>query len=407
MRSTEKAEKAPGLTTRTRRNGASVKYWTARRDIVKLGYTPKMVRLHGEPDVIVARCFLLQSEMLQWLAMRGKGPVPQYDGTFSSLIRLYQVHPNSPYRKLRPVTAADYSRVLRRFDEDKGMRRVEKITGSDTRVWYDELTAATSRGTASHTMGIIRSMLSFGASLRLPDCKMLREEMRYVEFPLGSGRKEYLTFEDVMAFRAAAGKLGKKMNRNFRWIELCLLFQFELALRRRDVIGEYVASEERASGIRGAYRGRAKVWQDGVTWSCIDKNGVFTKLMSKTRDTSKEVAVHAIGNYPELARELAKTPANERVGPIIIHDSTGVPPGESECIRTFRMIARAAGIPDNVQMRDARAGANTEAGEAGATEKEMMALLTHTQSKTNQGYDRVKLERSSSAAKKRQAARAK
>jgi hypothetical protein len=50
---------------------------------------------------------------------------------------------------------------------------------------------------------------------------------------------------------------------------------------------------------------------------------------------------------------------------------------------------------------DARAGANTEAREAGVTEEDAMALLTHSEAKTNRGYLRDLLEQSRRAAAKR------
>ncbi|MET0925310.1 MAG: integrase, partial [Xanthobacteraceae bacterium] len=113
----------------------------------------------------------------------------------------------------------------------------------------------------------------------------------------------------------------------------------------------------------------------------------------------------AIADYPELATELAKVPAEQRIGPIIINTRTGVPPTEAQCRRAFRRIARVVGIPDNIWNMDARAGADTEAYEAGATEEETMALLTHTERKTSRRYLRDLTEQSRRAAAKRVGAR--
>jgi hypothetical protein len=118
---------------------------------------------------------------------------------------------------------------------------------------------------------------------------------------------------------------------------------------------------------------------------------------------SAVVAVHAISDYPELIEELtlAGYPRERRVGPIIVNPRTGMPPTEAQCRRHFRKIARKAGIPDSVWNMDARAGANTEAYEAGATEEEAMALLTHTERDTNRGYLRDRQQQSHRAAVKR------
>jgi hypothetical protein len=61
--------------------------------------------------------------------------------------------------------------------------------------------------------------------------------------------------------------------------------------------------------------------------------------------------------------ERAKLPAR---GPVIMHDRTGRPWGDRSFQDTWRKIATAAGIPANIQNRDSRPGAATEADLAGA-----------------------------------------
>jgi len=270
----------------------------------------------------------------------------------------------------------------------KGRRRVDAVDASDIRRWYKELTEASSKSWAYYTISVLKAALSFGSTKRFADCRLLRAELRDARFSGGAKRTEYLTHAQVLAFRDAARALGAD------WMALCLLFQFELGLRRRDVIGEYIR-EPGTDGIR--LRGR--VWRDGVTWANIDATGVFTRLVSKTSRTSQEVAVHVIADYPDLAAELARLPRG--VGPIVIFPQTGRPPTDDQCRHWFRRIARVAGIPDNVWQMDARAGANTEAFQAGATEEERMALLTHAEPSTNEGYIREKLKQARQAARKR------
>ena len=70
--------------------------------------------------------------------------------------------------------------------------------------------------------------------------------------------------------------------------------------------------------------------------------------------------------------------AERRVGPIVINERTGRPYTPEQCRYNFRLIARKAGIPDTLWNMDARAGAVTEAYEAGATTEgggEVGALL--------------------------------
>ena len=59
-------------------------------------------------------------------------------------------------------------------------------------------------------------------------------------------------------------------------------------------------------------------------------------------------------------------PTSARVGPVIIDETAGRPYAKHAYAREWRTIARMAGIPDGVWNMDARAGAITEAEDAGA-----------------------------------------
>src|SRR5262249_45708749 len=179
-----------------------------------------------------------------------------YDGTFASLVRLYETHEDSPYRELRPATQRTYSKTLALLMVHKGRRRVDAVDASDVRRWYKELTEASSKSWAYYTISVLKAALSFGSTKRLADCRLLRAELRDAKFGGGAKRKEFLTHVQVIAFR------DKALGTADEWMALCLLLQFELGLRRRDVIGEYV-NEPGTDGIR--LLGRA--WRDGITWA--------------------------------------------------------------------------------------------------------------------------------------------
>jgi hypothetical protein len=394
-----RTEEAPGLVWRTRSNGSSVAYWVARTDLVKLGYRPKTVRLHYATDDprLAARCHALQAEMLRWASDNRHGPHALYDGTFASLVRFYETHPDSPYHELKQSTQRVYSKTMALLMRHKGSRRVDAVDGSDVRRWYKELSEAHSKGWAYYTTNVLKAVLSFGATKRIDECRLLRAELREAKLGAGGRRKEFLTYAQVGAFRQAANDMG------LAWMGLCLTLQFEFGMRRRDVIGEWIIGDNASATIRIGRR----IWRDGLTWGHIDGNGVLRKLISKTEFTSEVQAVHAIADYPDVEALLASVPPERRVGPLVIYPRTGLPPTDAQCRRAFRMIARQAGIPDNVWNMDARAGANTEAFKAGATKDERMALLTHTQPETNDRYVRDFTELSRRAAAKRVGSRGK
>lgn len=381
----------PGLVWR-KRNGPPAAYWLATPAAIKAGYTPKSVRLHheaGDP-LLGSRCHVLQAEMLTWLADCGKGRPALYNGTFASLVRYYETHPDSPYFELKPKTQVTYSNTLKLLMANKGARMVRAVDGADVKRWYKELCEASSVGWAYYTINVLKAVLSFGATKRFKECRLLRTELREAIFRNGPRRKHRLTFEQVTAFRQKAHEM------NLGWMALTVTFQWAFAVRRRDVIGEWLKTDSETIGVR--YRN--KVWRDGFTWDHIDEAGVFRKLISKTEFSSGVEAAHTIADYPELVEELALVETG-RIGPIVIDSRTGLPPNDATCRRYFRIIGRACGIPDEVWNMDARAGANTEAYEGGATKEESMAMMTHTQESTNRGYLRDLREQSHRAAVKR------
>ena len=79
---------------------------------------------------------------------------------------------------------------------------------------------------------------------------------------------------------------------------------------------------------------------------------------------------------------------DKRVGPLIIDEKSGRPYAEDGYAREWRIVARAAGIPDHVKNMDARAGAISEADEALAPLDEIRSTAGHSQASTTLRYVR-------------------
>lgn len=389
---------APGLQWRKRKTGERIPYWYARPDLIKRGYRPRSVRLHFnvndplELEAMASRCCRLQDEMLQWSRRGHAAPSPIYDGKLATLIGIYETDEESPYRDLHQTTQKTYSKILRMFLKRVDNVYVDELTGADVKRWFRRMVGERgSVGYAALTIAILKAVVSFGMSRGYDDCAKLRGQMTATKFKSAPARKEQLTYEQVVAFRLAAYRLGRPS------AALWVTAQYELGLRRRDVIGEWIDDELGTAGIR---IGR-HVWRDGLTWSHIDADGVLRKMVSKTAKTSAREAVHRIADYPDLAAILNAIPPAQRVGPIVLNESTGLPYTPEQCRHYFRLIAREAGIPDHIWNMDARAGAVTEAYEAGATTEGAMALAAHTQASTSRRYVRDTLEQSSRVAQLR------
>lgn len=393
----------PGLQWRQRKNGERIAYWYARPELIKRGYRPRSVRLHYNPDdpielaALCSRCERLQSEMWAWAGNSAEKGTGIYDGSLARLVNLYETDADSPYRDLKQETGKSYSKMMRLLLSRVGEAYLDQLTGADVMRWFRAISAPKQPGApprfayANLIIKVLKSVLSYGVNQGYEDCAKLRGQLSLARFRHGAARREFPSYEQVVAFRAAAHELGRPSAA--LWVTL----QFELGLRRRDIIGEWVDDRTGTDGIR---LGRM-LWRDGLTWSHIDASGVLRKMVSKTEHSTGRVAVHRIAEYPDLVTELDQVPVERRVGPIVISESTGLPYNAEQCRRCFRRIARKAGIPDTLWNMDLRSGAVTEAYEAGATTEGAMALAAHTEVGTSRRYLRDTLNQTSRVAKLR------
>ena len=92
-------------------------------------------------------------------------------------------------------------------------------------------------------------------------------------FELPKVRTEFLTAEQAVAIRDEA------RSRGYPSIALAQAFAYELMLRQKDVIGEWVPVYE--PGPSDVVAGNSK-WLNGLHWSNVDQNLKLRKQISKT-----------------------------------------------------------------------------------------------------------------------------
>jgi hypothetical protein len=167
--------------------------------------------------------------------------------------------------------------------------------------------------------------------------------------------------------------------------------QFDTGLRQRDVTGEWapVGDGDHDGGIM--LRGRR--WQKGLAWADLGNDYVITKETTKTG----AIVAHDLKLMPSVMALLMMVPVEKRVGPIIIDEVASRPYAEHAYAREWRGIARAAGVPDSVQNMDARAGAITEADDAGVEIDEIRSSVGHTNTSTTVRYLRGAIGRAHSS----------
>lgn len=391
----------PGLKRRPNRDGTERLVWVARADIVTAGYEPKTVRLHysaDEVELISAACQRMQAEMLAWAGGQRRDPL-RFDGTLASLIRRYQNDPASPYREIKWNTRRIYDQTLGVIEKAFGKRILAKLGLSDFRRWYDEAKKPKAPGQperinkAHKIVSLCRRLFTYGIAAEIPECARLAAILDASRFKQPGRRRVKLERHHVEAFIAEALK-NERLS-----LALGTSLQFDTALRQRDVIGEWEPLPEGA--VSGGIVLNRRRWANGLTWADINERFEIFKATTKTG----AIAAHDLTLCPETMRLLQLVPAAKRVGPLIIDEEAGRPYATDGYAREWRAIADKAGLPRHVWNMDARAGAITEADDAGADLDEIRSTAAHSQSSTTVRYIRGSLGKSRKVASLRAAHR--
>jgi hypothetical protein len=392
-----RVEDAPGIVWRARKNGW-VATWQARTDLIKAGYAPQMARLWAgseltevEAQYISTQCRRLQADMLVF----GKEKdfvVARPALTLRELINKYQTDPVSTYHKKRYAVRKNHDITLRRIVLLHGAHRLDEIRARLLLTWHGEWSNGGQKIAIAHAMiGHLRTLFGFGATmLEDAECERLCVILHKMRFAMPKPRDERLTADQVIAHRAKAHGHG--------WDSMALAqaLQFELMLRQKDVIGEWVPVSE--PGISAVVGPKGK-WLMGLRWEEIDENLI---LRHNTSKRGKDIEVNlrlAPMVMEELGLHCAKPPETltrsdlPASGPVIICEVTGYPYTTAEFRRKWRIVANLAGIPKTVRNMDSRAGAITEATAAGANLEHIRHAATHSDIGMTQRYSRGATEK--------------
>jgi hypothetical protein len=394
---------APGLRWRTTRSGKTP-FWRASKSAIKADYPVKTVNLAPfvyNERMLLQRCQRLQSEMLDWLAGRRDRPMI-FDGTFASLISIYQRDPESPYQNLKPSSRHPYDVYCRMLTLEIGARRIDARDGRDARRWFAAWSAPAEPGTrpriaaARMAMIVLKTALSFGKACRLTGCSEFKATFEDIKFKAPAPRQEAPTAPEIISARSVAHQLGHGA------AALAYALQFEASLRQWDVIGEWIPlSDPRPSAIIDG----TKKWV-GPIWSLIDESLVLRITPGKTEGTSQARVILDLKAYPMVVEELAQVTTAARSGPLIVNPRTGLPYRHEYFRVLWRRCAREAGIAASVWNRDLRAGGITEARQAGAPTDDVAKTAGHSSKRTTaKVYDRDTLEAARRVAKARAAHR--
>jgi hypothetical protein len=387
-----KIEGAPGLVWRPRKEGW-VATWQARSDLIKLGFMPKTVQLMDfdraptdtEAKHIRTKCERLQAEMLMF-SRAGDYEVPDGVRTLKELINKYQTDAASRHGKKRYWTRRNHENIYKKIIETHGSEQIADIRFKTLVVWHDEWSDGGRKIAGAHThMSLLRSVFAFGMSiLEDRECERILPLFRELKLPTGGeAREEAITAEQVIAHRAKCREIG------YFSMALAQSFQWDCMFRQKDVIGEWIPLEEReVSDV--LHRFRPLKWVRGLRWEMISDDFILTKVTSKKGKkivVDLKLAPFVMEDLKILIDFLGGKPSK---GPVIVLESSAQPWSPVMFRQTWRKIANIVGIPKNVQNRDSRAGAISEATEAGAELEHVKHAATHSNINMTERYSRLK-----------------
>lgn len=356
----------PGYQSRKRKDGSVVHYWNPQRAVKGSPAALSIIRMpDGLTDEQIAeecrrRTDELRNDMLNHRAR------PRYDGTIKSLIDCYMADPTSSIHTVKRSTRIrDYEPSLRVLDKNVGNRSVLKLRASDFKEWFGNWRKKGHRR-ATGAIKLLRVILSYGTGERLAGCAQAREILSLMKFEQPPARTVAMTYEQCRAILAKSVELGCP---SIGFVEAV---KFETALRRIDVIGEWLPDGEE-NPLR---------WK-GLSAGDISKDLILTVKTSKTgaavaRDLKQlPLVMEAITHYPI-----------PRIGPVVINESTQQPYHDDVYVRKFAKVRKAAGLSNDVWSMDTRAGAVSETVAATGSLNEARILATHTTAKMTERYSR-------------------
>lgn len=391
---------APGLVWRSRKAGW-VATWQARSDLVKLGYAPQTARLWAgtEPTAreaasIAVQCRRLQADM-RMFGKAGDFVADKPALTIRELMNKYQTDPVSTYHAKRFAVRKNHDSTYRRIVDQYGDVALTDIRARLLLEWHQQWSGGGQKIAMAHGfIGHLRTLFGFGATmLEDPECERLSAVLHRMRFPTPKPRTERLTAEQAAAVRKTARE-------HFGWpsIALAQALQFDLMLRQKDVIGEWVPLTEPGLSDVTRYnirwvREKGKTvrlespekWQRGLRWSEVNENMILKHNTSKRgKDLTVDLKLAPMV-LEEL--ELGIVTRDER-GPMIICEVTGLPYTGAEFRRKWRLVADKAGLPKSVKNMDSRAGAISEATDAGIDLEHIRHAATHSNISMTQRYSR-------------------
>lgn len=326
--------------------------------------------------------------------------VPDAGLTLGGLIDAYTTDRVSTYHLLRYNSRKNAASVLKRLKAAHGAVPLADIKRRTLTEWHMDWAAGGKYSMAHSFVAQIRTMCGYGASmLENEQCDRISMVLHRMKFPHGAPRTERLTAAQAEAVRKVARE-------HFGWPSIALgqALQFELLLRQRDVVGEWVPETEPGESY---VHWHGEKWLRGLLWEEIDADFILRHNTSKKQKelqidlTLSDMVMEELALMVQIPVEELTRDMLPRTGPVMLSDITAMPWSANEYRRKWRLVANQAGIPKEVRNMDSRAGGITEATESGADLEHVKHAATHSDIAQTQRYSRGATDKISGVQKSR------
>lgn len=271
---------------------------------------------------------------------------PVGPGTVGCLVREFEASPR--FARYAPRTRQDYTFIYRDVETHLvhnlrmfGELNYSEVTKQLVYTLYEQYVVKHGNGSANRAMSAWQAVFKYG---RLKIAEITFNPFLQLDKQGSPPRRQRWTDQQLNAFIKKADKMG------YSSVGRCALICMELVQRPGDVLSMRWGSYEECDG----------------TWSIRQsKRGTEVRIPSTERLRSALVA----------ARRKAKASAGSDFSSrLVCATVTGKRWHRRNFTKTVRRIARAAGLPDDLQIRDLRRTGATEGASAGATPAELMAV---------------------------------
>lgn len=376
-----------GLKRRRGRDNQQRLYWECTNEAREKGYQPALIKIEtDDPKEIESLLREYNLEMYQWMAELSQAANPVFhEHTVASLIHSYRFTSASRFNKVDWRTQRTWHYQLNKIERMIGDVRIADITLPLADRFYEDVRYPEGKGprkrdiktTAEKIMGRLRALMIWGKVMDIAECYPAYEKLRAVSVEVPAPSESRMTYECAKAIVETAIQQDKLS------IALGQAIQFESGLRQIDVIGEWEPIRPDVE-VTSRFVMNNRQWVNGLMWEKMD-HLVVTKKMTKT----KAPISHDLKYFPLVMRVLKLIAPEKRVfGPVIIDERTKRPYAEHAYRQQWKLIARAAGVPEDVKNMTSRAGAISEMRASGVSLDVAQKVAGHTDPHVTQIYDR-------------------